>query len=79
LRLIGNQIGNTREVLRPTDVDVAGASYTCSKGWGTFDGLTDAASVAVMATSYVGTARYPLTEDCWLGTNGVKPQYAGPV
>ncbi|MGZ5302251.1 MAG: cellulase family glycosylhydrolase [Actinomycetota bacterium] len=59
-------------------VDRAGAEYMCSGGHGIFDGPTDAASVAAMATWHVHVVRVPLNEDCWLGVNGVDPAASGP-
>ena len=30
-----------------------------------------------MKTWSINAVRVPLNEDCWLGINGVKPQYGG--
>jgi hypothetical protein len=42
-----------------------------------FDGPATAQSVRAIAAWHVNIVRVPLNEDCWLGINGVKPQYAG--
>jgi hypothetical protein len=42
-----------------------------------FDGPSDAASVRAMASWRVNAVRVPVNEDCWLGINGVRPQYSG--
>ena len=47
------------------------------QGWGFSDGPTDAASIAAMKAWHINAVRVPLNEDCWLGINGVKPQYGG--
>jgi endoglucanase len=63
--------------LQLNGVDRSGTEYACIQGWGIFDGPSDAASVAVMASWHVHIVRVPLNEDCWLNINGVKQQYGG--
>lgn len=58
-------------------VNRAGPEYSCIQGAGIFDGPSNAASVAAIASWHVNIVRIPLNEDCWLGINGVKPQYSG--
>jgi endoglucanase len=58
-------------------VNRSGAEYACVQGWGMFDGPVDTQSVAAIAAWHVDAVRVPLNEDCWLGINGVKPQYGG--
>ena len=58
-------------------VNRSGPEYACIQGWGIFDGPSDAASVQAIASWHVNFVRVPLNEDCWLGINGVKKQYAG--
>jgi endoglucanase len=58
-------------------VNRSGTEYACAQGWGIFDGPSDAASIAAMATWHVHVVRVPLNEDCWLGINGVNPAYGG--
>jgi endoglucanase len=75
----GNQLvdqnGNS---VRMLGVNRSGAEYACAEGWGLFDGPTDTdAAIAAMRTWDINTVRLPLNEDCWLGINGVLPQYGG--
>jgi hypothetical protein len=58
-------------------VDRSGTEYACIQGWGLFDGPSDAASVAAIASWDVNAVRVPLNEDCWLGINGVSSSYGG--
>jgi hypothetical protein len=44
---------------------------------GIFDGPSDPASVKVIASWKANIVRLPLNEDCWLGINGINPQYSG--
>lgn len=78
LHVSGNRILDKagRQVLFQ-GVNRSGTEYACIQGWGIFDGPSDARSVAAIASWHVNIVRIPLNEDCWLGINGVKPQYAG--
>jgi endoglucanase len=58
-------------------VNRSGTEYACVQGWGIFDGPSDARSAKAIASWHVNGVRLPLNEHCWLGINGVKPQYAG--
>jgi hypothetical protein len=58
-------------------VNRSGTEYACAEGWGLFDGPNTASSVQAIASWHVNIVRVLLNEDCWLGINGVKPQYAG--
>ena len=51
--------------------------YPCIQGWGLFDGPSDNASAAAIASWHTNAARLQLNEDCWLGINGVNPAYGG--
>ncbi len=64
--------------VRLLGVNRSGTEYACSQGWGIFDGPSDAASIAAMASWHTNAVRVPLNEDCWLGINGVSPSYGGP-
>lgn len=73
LHVSGNQILNgSNQVIRPLGVDRAGSEYMCdsSGGIAVFDGPSDDASVAAMASWDINAVRVPLNEDCWLGING---------
>ncbi len=55
----------------------SGTEYACAQGWGFFDGPSDSASIAAIASWKANAVRVPLNETCWLAINGVKPAYAG--
>ena len=59
-------------------VNRAGNEYACVQGFGIFDGPSDEASVAAIASWHVNFVRVLLNEDCWLGINGVKPRLRRP-
>jgi endoglucanase len=74
----GNHLVNgAGKTVRLIGVNRSGLEYACIQGWGFSDGPTDAASIAVMKTWRIDAVRVPLNESCWLGINGVKPQYGG--
>ena len=75
----GNQlVDQNGNVVRMLGVNRSGAEYACAEGWGLFDGPTDTdAAIAAMRTWDINAVRLPLNEDCWLGINGVLPQYGG--
>ncbi len=78
LRVYGNRLldgaGNPVSL---AGVNRSGAEYACAQGWGIFDGPVDDASIAAIASWHVNVVRIPLNEDCWLGINGVNPEYGG--
>ena len=78
LHVSGNRINDKdgRQVLFH-GVNRSGTEYACVQGWGLFDGPNTAQSVAAIARWHVNIVRVLLNEDCWLGINGIKPQYAG--
>jgi hypothetical protein len=70
--------------VRLLGVNRSGSEFECiqggspgSRGWGLFDGPTDAASAAAIASWHVNAVRIPLNEDCWLGINGVDKRWGG--
>jgi len=67
VRVVGNRLvdlyGHT---LRLLGVDRSGTEYMCTSGGGIFDGPSDPASVAAIASWHVNAVRIPLNEDCWL-------------
>lgn len=78
LRVAGNRLlDRTGQPVHLHGVNYAGTEYTCVHGYGIFDGPSDAAAVAAIASWHSNIVRIPLNEDCWLGINGVKPAYAG--
>ncbi len=70
-------VDSSGNLVRLFGVNRSGAEYACVQGLGIFDGPSDAASIAAMASWHINAVRVPLNEDCWLGINGVPPQYAG--
>jgi endoglucanase len=78
LHIVGNQIRNSvNQVVQLRGVSKEGTEYACVQGWGIFDGPADAALVNTLKSWNVNIVRVPLNEDCWLGINGVNPQYSG--
>jgi len=78
IHVSGNRlVDDAGRTVRLLGVNRSGAEYACVQGWGLFDGPVDAASIAAMRSWGIDAVRVPLNEDCWLGINGVKPQYAG--
>jgi endoglucanase len=74
----GNRlVDSTGGVLRLRGVNRSGGEFMCSQGRGIFDGPTDTTSVIAIAAWKVNVVRVPLNETCWLGINGVKPEYGG--
>ncbi len=78
LHVVGNRLVDAGgRAVRFHGVNRSGTEYACVQGWGIFDGPNDAASVKAIASWHVNAVRIPLNEDCWLGINGVQPEYAG--
>ncbi|MBF6571450.1 MAG: cellulase family glycosylhydrolase [Candidatus Binataceae bacterium] len=78
IQVSGNHLldGNGNPI-RLLGVNRSGTEYQCVSNAGIFDGPSDAASVAAIASWDTNTVRVPLNEDCWLGINGVNSAYAG--
>src|SRR6476646_10864431 len=74
----GNHLVNRNgAVVELAGLNRSGSEYACAQGWGIFDGPVDDTSIAAMTTWRPQIVRVPLNEDCWLGINGVDPQYGG--
>ena len=72
VRVDGNHLVNgAGRTIKLLGVDRSGAEYMCVAGGQVFDGPSDSASVAAMASWHINAVRVPLNEDCWLGINGV--------
>jgi hypothetical protein len=70
----GNELVNSAgSVVTLHGVSRSGTEYMCVQNGGIFDGPSDAASVAAMASWGINAVRVPLNEDCWLGINGASP------
>lgn len=78
IKVSGTKLVNSSGVaVQLRGVNRSGTEYACDQGFAIFDGASDAASVAAIASWHVNAVRIPLNEDCWLGINGVKPAYSG--
>lgn len=78
IRVSGNHlVDGGGNVIGLHGINRSGTEYACIQGWGIFDGPSDANSIQAMTTWNSNIVRVPLNEDCWLGINGVKPQYGG--
>jgi hypothetical protein len=73
----GNRLFNSGQPVRLHGVSYSGTAYACIQGWGIFSGPSDQVAVDAMKAWKINAVRLPLNEDCWLGINGVPPQYAG--
>jgi hypothetical protein len=78
VKVVGNRLvdGTGRTVVL-RGADRSGPEYACAQGWGIFDGPSDQASVAAIASWHINAVRVQLNEDCWLDINGVNPAVAG--
>src|SRR5438034_7222765 len=78
IRIVGNHfVDGGGRPMRMLGVNRSGTEYECMDGRGPFDGPSDAASIAVMASWHINTVRVPLNEDCWLGINGAPDAFSG--
>jgi endoglucanase len=78
LQVVGNRlVDSSGQTVLLRGVDRSGTEYACAQGWGFFDGPSDSASVAAIASWNANAVRVPLNETCWLAINGVAAAYAG--
>jgi hypothetical protein len=77
LHVVGNHFVDGGKIVRLLGVNVSGTENYCEQGIGIFQAPSDASLVGPMRAWKINTVRVPLNEDCWLGINGVKPQYGG--
>ncbi len=76
--MAGNRLVNASgHPIRLLGVDRSGTEYACVQGWGIFDGPSGPASIRAMKAWRIDAVRVPLNEDCWLGLNGLKPEFSG--
>jgi endoglucanase len=68
----GNRLVDaTGAPVRLLGVNRSGTQYACVEGDGVFDGPSDEASVAAIASWGATAVRVSLNEQCWLGINGL--------
>ena len=78
LHVSGNTLLNgSNQAVHLHGVNRAGNEYACIQGWGIFDGPSDDASIAAIASWHANVVHIGLNEDCVLGINGVNPAYSG--
>ena len=78
LHVSGNNLLNgANQQVHLHGVNRSGMEYACIQGWGIFDGPSDDASIAAIASWHSNIVHIGLNEDCILGINGVNPSYAG--
>jgi hypothetical protein len=77
LHVAGNRFVDRGKTVRLLGVNVSGTENYCEQGIGIFQAPNDASLVKPMKSWNINTIRVPLNEDCWLGINGVKPEYGG--
>lgn len=78
LRVSGNKIVNENgQTIKLVGVNKSGTEYACAQGWGMFDGPVTDESIKAIASWKANTVRVPLNETCWLGINGVNPDFSG--
>jgi endoglucanase len=63
--------------VRLLGVNRSGTEYACQQGNGIFQGPVDTASIEAIADWGANAVRVPLNESCWLGINGISPEYGG--
>lgn len=69
----------TRKVVILRGVNWDGGEERCIEQLGIFDSAMTLENMAVLQSWRVRVVRLPLNEDCWLGINGVPPQFGGPL
>ena len=82
IRVQGNKIVDANgQVVRLRGFNHSGTEYSCTEGWGVFDGphamVMPRTIVKAMASWGGNTVRVPLNEQCWLGINGIDPRVGG--
>lgn len=78
VKVSGNHlVDGSGKTMRLLGINRDGTEYACGEGWGIFDGPNTAASVNAMLKWDINSVRLPLSEACWLGLPGIKPQYSG--
>jgi endoglucanase len=63
--------------IRLLGVNRSGTEYRCYEEEGFFEGPSDLASIEAMKSWHINAVRVPLNESCWLGLDGIVPEYSG--
>jgi hypothetical protein len=73
ISVVGNHFVDANgATIRLLGVNRSGSEYMCTGGGSNiFDGPSDDASIAAMASWHLNVVRLGLNEDCWLGINGL--------
>jgi hypothetical protein len=80
ISVAGNHLINgAGQPVRLLGVNRSDTVYPCIQGWGLFDGPSDAASAAAIASWNTNAVRLQLNEDCWLNVNMGTSPYGGAV
>ncbi len=77
LRVVGNQLQKDGVPYQIRGVNRSGTEFACVQTGRLFDGPSDDASLAAIASWGANAVRIPLNETCWLGINGVAPAASG--
>src|SRR3989442_14104273 len=78
ISVAGNHLINgAGQPIRLLGVNRSDTVYPCIQGWGLFDGPSDAASAAAIASWNTNAVRLQLNEDCWLNINMGTSPYGG--
>lgn len=74
----GNQLVDGRgRTVRLLGVNRSGPEFRCQEWASIFDGPTTQKSIEAMLSWQINVVRVPLNETCWLGINGIAPQFGG--
>jgi hypothetical protein len=63
--------------VRLLGVNRSGTEYRCQQGYGIFEGPVGKKAIGAIKGWGANTVRVPLNESCWLGINGIDPEYGG--
>jgi endoglucanase len=78
LHVVGNHyVNGAGQTIELRGVLRNGTEYACQQGFGNTDGPSGSSEFSPMVSWHINSVTIPLDEQCWLGINGVKAQYAG--
>jgi len=67
------------EPVRLIGVNRSGPEFRCQQQASIFDGPTSWRSIEKMKSWHINVVRVPLNETCWLGINGIPPEFGGAM